>query len=299
MYKFLTILLLSVTIQYAQDSFSKFNDYISNDDFENAKLILDNWGENKENDPQYYICNFNYYFNKSRESVIAIENEAPAGKSLQIQDKDTGEPKGYIGERIVYDEKIAQQGIDFIKKGIEKFPDHFEMRFGLMFLYRELKQWDNYLLELENTLKYLTDNNPEFVYWNNNEKIVDPSFTIETIQGALFEILNEHGPEKYNKFMHSYCDLMIKYFPNNKYGYSNKGVLYYYREEDADALKYYEKARSIDKDDMLILFNIGVLQAAMNQKEKAKKSFNEIISKNSDPYYVDESKKQLEMLDTN
>jgi len=48
------------------------------------------------------------------------------------------------------------------------------MRSGLLWALKEMCQLDEYLIELEDALKYITNNKLEKVYWNNNEFIPNP-----------------------------------------------------------------------------------------------------------------------------
>ena len=92
---FILLLVLSLFLLEASN-FETFNNCIQKGDYKCAKTIIDNWGSNKENDPQYYICVFNYHVSKSRTEGIGIQQNAPKGDTIQITDPKTGEVKGYF-----------------------------------------------------------------------------------------------------------------------------------------------------------------------------------------------------------
>lgn len=294
---FILLTLLSIFLVGATN-FERFNDCIKKNDLKGAKTILDKWGQNKENDPQYYICSFNYHINKSWTKGIGIQQTPPKGESIQITDPLTGETKGYFASIVNYDKKEAQKGIESLKVGIKKFPDHYEMRFGLMWMYKELHQLDNYLQELENALLFVTEVNPPKIFWNNNESITEPkNFVLETVQSNFFKIMNEDERIANNtNFTHKYCDLMIQYFPGHKYGYSDKGVLYNMSNDLKNALAYHLKAFSLDSRDELIAFNIGFTYKQMGDKSNAIKYFKKVLEISKDSYYLEGAKKQLEEL---
>ncbi len=279
-------------------SFDEFNNYVKKRDFKNAQVVLDKWGKNKDNDPQYYICLFNYHLNKSRTEGIGIQAKPPQGEdTIQITDPKTGETKGYFAPTVHYDPDEAQKGIQYLKAGINKFPDHYEMRFGLLYALKELNQLEGYLSELENALKYFHDTRLKKIYWNNNKVISDPAdFIIETVQGNFHELTENEDILKNAAFTHKYCDLLIKYFPEHKYGYSNKGVVYYQNKDFKHALEYFLKAYSIDPRDELIAFNLGFLYKEMDDKKNARKYFKKVIEVGKDEYSVEGAKKQLELL---
>lgn len=279
-------------------SFDDFNKYIKGSYFKKAKAVLDNWGKDKDNDPQYYICLFNYHFNKSRSEAIGIQKDPPENeKTIQITDPKTGEIVGYFAPNIHYDSDEAQKGINHIKTGISRFPNHYEMRFGLLYAYKELNQFKEYLTELENGLSYFKKNNLKKIYWNNNEIISNPAdFIIETVQGNFSALVENRKMEDKN-FMFKYCDLLIKYFPKHKYGYSNKGVVYYRNNNFKQALEYFLKAYSLDPKDELVAFNIGFLYKEMNDKNNARKYFKKVVEIGKDNFYIEGAKEQLKLLE--
>ncbi len=290
---------LLISESSSASSFDDFNRYIRGRDLKKAKAVLDNWGQDKDNDPQYYVCLFNYHINKSRTEGIGIQKSPPEGeKTIQITDPKTGGIVGYFAPIVSYDPPEAQKGINHLKDGVNKFPDHYEMRFGLLYAYKELKQFENYLLELENGLSFLRKNNLKKIYWNNNEIISNPAdFIIETVQGNFHDLITSENIREDLNFAYKYCDLLIKYFPKHKYGYSNKGIIYYQNKDFKHALEYFLKAYSIDPKDELIVSNIGFLYKEMNDKNNAKKYFKKVIEIGKDDFYVGGAKQQLNLLE--
>ncbi len=295
---FLVVFSLLLNEGLCASHFDEFNNAIQKNDLKKAKAVLDAWGGNREGDPQYYICQFNYHITKSRTEGIGIQQKPPKGeKTIEITDPKTKQPVGYFAPTVRYDADEAKKGIDYIKQGIGKFPDHYEMRFGLLYIYKELYQLENYLAELENSLSYYRKNNLKKVYWNKNEIIRNPAeFIIETVQGNLNGFIEDENYEQNSKFEHAYCDLLIKYFPAHKYGYSDKGVVYYKHKDFKHALEYFRKAYNLDTRDELIAFNIGFLYKDMNDKENARKFFKRVLEVGKDESLVKGAKEQLKLL---
>jgi tetratricopeptide (TPR) repeat protein len=294
---FILLSLLSLFLLGASN-FETFNNCIQKGDYKCAKTIIDKWGPNKTNDPQYYICVFNYHMNKSRTTGLGIQKNPPKGDTVQITDPLTGEAKGYFASIAHYDEKEAQKGIESLKVGIKKFPDHYEMRFGLIWMYKELYQLDNYLLELESALYYLTSTKPSKIFWNNNESITAPNdFVLDTVQGNFSDIWKDE-PSIFDNtnFMHKYCDLLMKYFPSHKYGYSDKAWIYYSAKDLQKAISYHLKAFSLDNQDELIAVNIAFTYRQMGDRENAIKYFNKVLEIGKDPGRLEYAKQQLEEL---
>ena len=297
---FFILSLLLISGSSSASSFEEFNNYIKERDFKNAQVVLDKWGKNKDNDPQYYICLFNYHLNKSRTEGIGIQAKPPQGEdTIQITDPKTGETKGYFAPVVSYDPDEAQKGIQYLKAGINKFPDHYEMRFGLLYALKEMNQYENYLSELEKALSYFHDKRLKKIYWNNNEVISDSAvFMVERVQGNFHELMENEDILKNAAFTHKYSDLLIKYFPKHKYGHSDKGVIYYQNKDFKHALEYFLKAFSLDPRDELIAFNLGFLYKEMKDKKNARKYFKKVIAVGKEEYTVGGAKKQLELLNS-
>jgi len=107
---------------------------------------------------------------------------------------------------------------------------------------------------------------------------------------------NEENISANTNFIYKYCDHMIKYFPRHKYGYSNKGIIYYVSNDLKNALDYFLKAFSLDNQDELIAFNLGFTYKQMGDKVNAIKYFNKVLEISKDEYYVEGAKRQLEEL---
>lgn len=294
----LSIILLAAVWSSAA-SFDDFNKYVQDRDFKKAKSVLDNWGKDKENDPQYFICLFNYHINKSRTEAVGMRSTPPPGeKTLQLTDPQTKEVVGYLGPVEMYDRDEAQKGINQLKIGVDKFPDHYEMRFGLLYAYREMNQFDDYFTEMERGLKYLRDKRPKRIYWNNNKIVKNPAdFIVEMSQGSFSELTEDEKYQFDAKLAHRYCDLLIKYFPNHKYGYSDKGVVYYQNKDFKHAREYFLKAYNLDQKDELIAFNLGFLYKEMKDKDNARTYFKRVLQISKDDDYISGAKEQIELLD--
>jgi len=185
----INIVLCLLLVQTNATNFQKLNECVKNGKFDDAKIVLDNWGENKDYRIDYIT--------------------------------------GYMIYKTMYNNEVAGKGIKYIKKGIKKFPDHYEMRSGLLWALKEMCQLDEYLIELEDALKYVTNNKLEKVYWNNNEFIPNPhEFVIEKVQGSFNDIISSNEIFSNKQFMYKCVDLMIQYFPKHKYGYADKGYIY-------------------------------------------------------------------------
>lgn len=295
--KTIAILLLTSIIS-SSSNFNNFKNLIKQNKYSEAKVVLDNWGDSKENDPQYYISCFNYYIIQSQKSGMVLQTEKPySGDSFEFTDPSSGETKGYMANRTYYEGENYNKAIDYIKEGINKFPDHYEMRFGLLWIHQENRNFKQFLVELEDALKFYYLNKPKRVYWNDNKIINSPyDFIIENAQGNISYFYNNLEIQKNISFLNACNDLLIKYYPDHKYGYNNKGILSYISKDFNNALKYYSVAYSKDQNDAMILLNIAYTYKNMNNIEQSKKYFNDVIKLDRSGEYKKIAKRELKEL---
>ena len=291
-------LLLIITLPLQANNFDAFNKSLDKKDTKKARKLLDNWGAGKLEDPQYYICEFNYYVRSGMHSGMVTTVEPPeSGESLELTDPKTGEVAGYMYETVTFNDEVIDQGIEFIHKGIEKFPDHYEMRFGLLWILKELKRYDPYLDQLDESLAYYRSGKFKTMYWNENKRVENPGeFLIERIQGNLNEMLSEGFIKSHKEFAFRYADLMIQYFPDHKYGYSNKGVIHFYNEETDQAIGYFLKALEKDPEDELTLYNIAYFYDISGNPEKAEVYYQKVIDDGDNTTLTGYAEKRLEEL---
>jgi len=273
---FLLVALVATPISASK--YDEFNKHFSDGNREGARRVLDSWGENKLSDPQYYICEFNYHIALSRKK-----------RALPLPDegKEIGEIVGHAGGTVSYDRKIAARGIEFMKKGVSRFPDHYEMRFSLLWIYRELKNYTEYMGVLQASLDYFASRSPKRLFWSKNEVIEDPyKFLTETLQRNFYDLIKNGKGIRDRQFFYRYSDLMIKYFPTHKYGYSNKGLLYYDDNNPEEGIKFLLSALEKDPLDELVLYNVGYYYQVNGDKEKATHYYNVIIDEGQDEEFI-------------
>ena len=90
--------------------------------------------------------------------------------------------------------------------------------------------------------------------------------------------------------------MMIAYFPNHKYGYSNKGFLYSIDKNYQEALKYFFMALDKDSNDSLVLSNIATTYKKMWNLNDAQYYYEKVIQLNNSEYFVNKAKEELQQL---
>ncbi len=275
MIKIMPLLIVTLLASGDGSKFTRFNNAIMEHRFDEAEKIIKNWGKNKTADPQFHICLFNLHMNKARSSGISVNSQG-------------------VNPSVTYDKKEAHRGIAILKKAIKKFPRHFEMRYGLIWAYFELKEFNNALSEVKSSFKYLSKHKNETIYWNNNEVLKSPeSFIFPIAQGYFRTLVQEKRFLLHSNMPIKFADIMIKYFPKNKIGYTNKGSVLLIRNKTKRALKYLKMAHNLDKDDLIIIMNLGMVYKDLNNKAMAKKYFTKIVNSGEKSQIVEAAKREL------
>ena len=82
---------------------------------------------------------------------------------------------------IVYEESLLNRALGVIEKGIEKFPDRLDLRFGMATIYIDSKQTDKALDVIKGVLDQ-TRNNNDVWFWSLNQP-AEPNAVTEGMQG--------------------------------------------------------------------------------------------------------------------
>ncbi len=149
----LTLIFNQATAQTFKD---QFNDLVSKNDTTGQQQLLQKWEQTDRNDPELFVAYFNYYVNQSINEAITLGQNPKGENVLQIMDEDSTEkePVGYIYDGTYYTPELLYKGFDWINKGIEKFPDRLDMRFGKIYMFGEIEDYENFTQEIIKTIDY-------------------------------------------------------------------------------------------------------------------------------------------------
>ena len=106
----------------SQSLMQEFNKLLSKNDTTGQLELLLKWETSTTSDPDLYVAFFNYYFKKSMKEVIRFGKKPKGKNSKQVLDTLTKEPIGYMNSEIYYKPDDFNHGVEYINKGIEKFP---------------------------------------------------------------------------------------------------------------------------------------------------------------------------------
>lgn len=278
---------------YGQDFYSDFLKYQKSNDSINQLKTLKAWEALNPNDPELYTSYFNYFFAKSRKEMISLTTKQPEGEMLVLTDS-ANKTAGYIGSQVDYAQLDLKKGIDWITKGIEKFPNRLDMRFGKIYVLGQIKEWDNFTKEIISTIQYSKINNNNWTWTKNEKQNGGKDFLTTSIQDYQLQLYNTND-DKLLVNMGQIAKEILKIYPTNVESLSNLSIVYMISKDYSNALEVLLKAENISPKDYVVLSNIAHCYKQMSDKLKSIEYYEKTI-KFGDDQAKEYAKKQIKEL---
>ena len=154
-FKIIFIIFLSACLYlqaFSQDYKDRFKS-IQNDTAAQSKLLTE-WNNTQPDDPELYVAYFNFHVKKSMRELVNLERTQHGDKSLQITDPKTGKVVAYMNDGVTYDKNLVEKGFHYINIGIEKFPSRLDMRFGKIYMFGKIYDYQKFTQELIAAIDY-------------------------------------------------------------------------------------------------------------------------------------------------
>jgi len=262
MNKQITFLLFVLTLLFNQVSGQtfkqQFNDLVSKKDTVEQQQLLEKWEKNDSNDPELFVAYFNYYVNKSRSEIITLGQNPKGEDFLQIMDQDTTkkEPVGFIYGDTYYNPDLLSKGFDWVNKGIEKHPNRLDMRFGKIYMFGQIEDYENFTKEIIKTIDYSAINKNKWT-WADNKPLDDPKvFMLSSIQSYQIQLYNTENDDLLDN-MKRIADTVLKYYPDHIESLSNLSIVFMLQKQYDKALESLLKAEKLNPKDYIVLSNIA------------------------------------------
>lgn len=321
---------IAQTDTIAQDDLHKqFDEARKKDDRAKMDSCINEMRKQKDQTPQRYIDEFNYYVIKSYScSDLQFSDVYPTmdGVTAVSEIVEDGELKGYSYYIESYNTVYADSAIDAIDEGIGRHRNDLSMRFGKIHFLSLLQRWEDYKKAILQTL----DQHKRILESQKNKKekdrldwiypgVEDPwdivfDYTILDYESKLFEQCeltkeSRKNDEKMTGLMRDIAKKMLTIYPDNVVQMNIIAVTYNAMDNPKDALKWLKKANETKPQDIIVLFNLLSTYNALEMKdgttETEKKAYDEKIKvclneiKNyGDDAMKEKAEKWLEEVDT-
>ncbi|MBE7442823.1 MAG: tetratricopeptide repeat protein [Flavobacteriales bacterium] len=257
-----TFLLFGLTLLFNQVSGQtfkqQFNDLVSKKDTSGQQQLLEKWEKTDGNDPELFVAYFNYFVVKSKNEIITL-GQNPKGKDvLQIMDQDTTkkEPVAFMYGDIHYNPDLLSKGFNWINKGIEKHPNRLDMRFGKIYMFGQIEDYETFTKEIIKTIDYSAINQNEWT-WADSKPLDDPKeFMLSSIQNYQLQLYNTENDDLLDN-MKRIAETVLKYYPDHIESLSNLSIVFMLQKQYDKALEPLLKAEKLNPKDYIVLSNIA------------------------------------------
>jgi hypothetical protein len=143
-----------------QSFIQQFDDLLSKKDTAGQQKLLEKWSKSDSNDPELFVAYFNYFVSKGRKEIIMLGNDPNGKDALKLQDPNKSDqaPSAFLYDNGHYDPTLLSKGFEWIDKGIDKHPNRLDMRFGKIYIYGEIRDYENFTTEIIKTIDYSDKN---------------------------------------------------------------------------------------------------------------------------------------------
>lgn len=295
MQKSIVTLILSVLFLplYSQSYFQKFRLLFKEKDSAAITKLLADWEKNKPQDPELYTCAFNFYFSNSKREIVSLQQAAPAGESFQLKDS-TGKTVAFLGANKEHNPVLLEKAFRYINKGIEKFPDRLDMRFGKCFVLNLIKDYSNFTSSIIETVERSVFNKNKWLWTENQPKAEAEKTLLSGIQDYLRDLYNT-GDDNLLQNMVDIGTLTLKYYPDHVEILSTTSVALLLKKEYAKAIAYLKHAEELNPKDFIVLNNIAHGYKLQGDKANAVRYY-ELVEKYGDEEAKAEARENIRKL---
>lgn len=266
----------------------RFNELFTEGDVAGQENLLSEWEKVGEDDPEFYIAYFNYCVKNSREELIWTSDSPAGANSVKLTGTSEAikDIVAYMNFETKYDKELLDKGFEVINKGIKKYPGRLDMRFGEIYMYGEVGDYDAFTSKITDTINYSDQINNKWV-WTDGEALEKPEqYMLGAIQDYQIKLYNTQD-DKLLENMKLIAETVLKYYPDNVESLSNLSLVYSILKEYDKALEMLSKAEELAPKDCVVLNNKAHIYKITGDDKNALKYYNMIVE------YGDNEQKEL------
>jgi hypothetical protein len=276
--------LLMKSLVFAQNFQDDFKKYFEVKDTVNQLKTLKKWEKAEPKNPELFTSYFNFYALNAKKEILSITEEQPEGESLVIKDS-IDKKAGYIGSQTYYNADFVEKAIAKISQGIALHPNRLDMRFGKIYFFGLLKNWDEFTKEIIAAVKHSSTINNNWTWTNNKNREDGKSFFLSSLQTYQMQLYNTEN-DKLLVNMKDIANEILVHYPENVESLSNLSITYLLTKEYDKGLTTLLKAEKIEPKDTIVLANIAHAYKLKGDKKMASEYYGKMIN------YGDEDTKE-------
>jgi tetratricopeptide (TPR) repeat protein len=287
MIKMITLLFLTICSKFVfgQSKQEEYKNLLKNNDTAKIKILFTEWEKTNPNDPTLYTSAINYYFSQSKEEIISLDGEQKSNESIPFRDS-TGKVSGYINSNLGYNPDKLIKAVEYANRGIKKFPDRLDIRFGKSYILVRIEDYENFTKEIITTVEYSIINKNNWL-WIDNKKLEDSeNFMLGSIQEYLKQLYDTED-DNLLRYMIQIGETTLKYYPNHIEILSSTAVALMLSKQYDKAISYLKHAEKLNPKDFIVLNNIAQGYKMKGDKANAIKYYELVIK-----YGPDQAKQQ-------
>lgn len=291
----ITLGLISLSsYSFGQSQLQQFSILASKNDTIGELTFLKNWEATNKEDPDLYVAWFNYYFLKSKKEVVRLDADTTKQEGFKVNDPNTKKRVGSIYGDIYYDPLIVNKGIHYIDIGINKFPTRLDMRFGKVYVYGIINDFEQFTAEIVKAIDYSNIIKNKWT-WKENKPLEDPkTYMLGTIQSYQNQLYNT-GNDSLLIYMSTIAKTILKYYPEHIESLSNLSIVYLINKDYNKAIETLKKAEKLNSSDYIVLGNLARAYQLYGDKANAIKYY-ELEIKYGDQQAKEFAKNQIKDL---
>jgi len=184
-----------------------------------------------------------------------------------------------------------------LKQALDLAPDRLDIRGGMAFICQETGRFDEELDILKALVKQALAR-PDGQRWLKGEALDKPAdqFVAEKLHAYASYYYRKETPDDDKRFG-TIARLTVDNYPNSPVGWNDLALFHYIGEKDPKkAAECLEKAAVIDPSDRVVKFNLAKFYVDLNEREKARTIYEDIVKNSKSQDDVRDAKEELAQL---
>jgi len=289
---------LTSLFAYGQNDLQQFKLLSENKDTLGQRILLENWEKRSLNDPELYVAYFNYFVEKSRSEVLVIGQDLKqnAYMVLEIENQDSSKQDRveYMYRQVSFQEFYTQKAIEWIDKGIDRFPNRLDMRFGKIYFLGLLENYEAFTEQIIQTVDYSAINQNQWL-WSENCVLEQPK---EMMLGSIQDYQNDLYATSQDTLLYNMqkiAEAVLKVYPDHIESLSNIGAVYFLLGQYEKALTPLLTAYQLNPKDLVVINNIAEIYNELGLNIKAEAYYRLMMKygDKQDKKYAKEKIKEL------